>query len=447
MKIEQFYDKGLAHASYAIISEGRMALVDPARDPQPYFDFAKANNADIVAIFETHPHADFVSSHLEIAQKTGATIYVSKLLGADYEHQSFDDGDEVKLGKLTLKALNTPGHSPDSVTILLLDENGKQHAAFTGDALFVGDVGRPDLRENVGNMTAKREELARQMYHTTNNVFKKLNEEVLVYPAHGAGSLCGKNLSSDTFSTIGREKKTNYALQDMSEDEFIKTLLEDQPFIPKYFGHDVTMNKAGARSFEESIAAVPRLAQDATLEAGLLLVDTRPQATFKKGHKPNSINIQEGGKFETWLGSIVGPNEQFYLIAETEEVLNSVIRKAAKIGYEGNIKGALLTPAELPQTSVETDLNDFRQNPDNYTIVDIRNNGEVKAGKIFESAITIPLPELRERKNEIPQDKPIMVHCAAGYRSAAGQSILEEEFSVPVYDLSDAINSFQKVNA
>lgn len=447
MKIEQFFDKGLAHASYAIISEGQMALVDPARDPQPYFDFAKANNAEIVAIFETHPHADFVSSHLEIAQKTGATIYVSKLLGADYEHQAFDDGDEVKLGKLTLKALNTPGHSPDSVTILLLDENGKQHAAFTGDALFVGDVGRPDLRENVGNMTAKREELARQMYHTTNNVFKKLNEEVLVYPAHGAGSLCGKNLSSDTFSTIGREKKTNYALQDMSEDEFIKTLLEDQPFIPKYFGHDVTLNKAGARSFEESIAAVPRLAQDATLEAGILVVDTRPQATFKKGHKPNSINIQEGGKFETWLGSIVSPNEQFYLIAETEEVLNSVIRKAAKIGYEGNIKGALLTPAELPQTSLETDLNDFRQNPDNYTIIDIRNNGEVKAGKIFESAITIPLPELRERKNEIPQDKPIMVHCAAGYRSAAGQSILEEEFSVPVYDLSDAINSFQKVNA
>ncbi|MBB6612474.1 MBL fold metallo-hydrolase [Pontibacter sp. Tf4] len=447
MKIEQFYDKGLAHASYAIISEGRMALVDPARDPQPYFDFAKANNAEIVAIFETHPHADFVSSHLEIAQKTGATIYVSKLLGADYEHESFDDGDEVKLGKLTLKALNTPGHSPDSVTILLLDESGNQHAAFTGDALFVGDVGRPDLRENVGNMTAKREELARQMYHTTNNVFKKLNEEVLVYPAHGAGSLCGKNLSSDTFSTIGREKKTNYALQDMSEDEFIRTLLEDQPFIPKYFGHDVTMNKAGARSFEESIAAVPRLTQDAALEEGILVVDTRPQAAFKKGHKPNSINIQEGGKFETWLGSIVGPNEKFYLIAENEEVLNSVIRKAAKIGYEGNIKGALLTPTDLPETSVETDLNDFRQNPDNYTIVDIRNNGEVKAGKIFDSAITIPLPELRERKNEIPQDKPIMVHCAAGYRSAAGQSILEQEFDVPVYDLSDAITSFQKVNA
>ncbi|MEJ8756009.1 rhodanese-like domain-containing protein [Pontibacter sp. H259] len=445
MKIEQFFDKGLAHASYAIISEGKMALVDPARDPQPYYDFAAANNAEIVAIFETHPHADFVSSHLEIAQKTGATIYVSKLLGADYDHKSFDDGDELKLGKLTLRAINTPGHSPDSVTILLLDENGQQHAAFTGDALFVGDVGRPDLRESVGNMTAKREELARQMYHTTNNVFKKLNEEVLVYPAHGAGSLCGKNLSSDTFSTIGREKKTNYALQDMSEDEFIKTLLEDQPFIPKYFGHDVTINKAGAAGFEESINAVPRLENDAKLEEGILIVDTRPQAQYKQGHLPNSINIQEGGKFETWLGSIVGPHEQFYLIAENEAMLNSVIRKAAKIGYETNIKGALLTPANLPLTSENTDVEEFRINPDKYTILDVRNNGEVKSGKIFENAVTIPLPELRERKNEIPQDKPIMVHCAAGYRSAAAQSILEEEFNVPVHDLSDAITTFSKV--
>ncbi|WP_242927411.1 MBL fold metallo-hydrolase [Pontibacter vulgaris] len=445
MIIEQFYDKGLAHASYAIVSEGKMALVDPARDPQPYYEFAKDNNADIVAIFETHPHADFVSSHLEIARKTGASIYVSKLLGADYEHKTFDDGDELKLGKLTLRALNTPGHSPDSVTILLLDEHGKQHAAFTGDALFVGDVGRPDLRENVGNMTAKREELAKQMYQTTNNVFKKLNEDVLVYPAHGAGSLCGKNLSSDTYSTIGREKSTNYALQDMSEADFVKTLLEDQPFIPKYFGHDVTMNKAGAAGFEESIKAVPHLDSNSKLEEGILIVDTRPQAKYKQGHLPNSINIQEGGKFETWLGSIVGPNEKFYLIAENADVLNSVIRKSAKIGYEGNIKGALLPPAVLPQTSAQTNLDDFTSNPDKYTIVDIRNTGEVKAGKIFENAITIPLPELRERKNEIPQDKPVMVHCAAGYRSAAGQSILEEVFKTKVYDLSDAITTFAQV--
>ena len=445
MKIEQFYDKGLAHASYAIVSEGQMALVDPARDPKQYYDFAKEHQAKIVAIFETHPHADFVSSHAEIAKTTGATIYVSKLLGADYDHKTFDNGDEIKLGKLTLKALNTPGHSPDSVTILLLDEQGKQHAAFTGDSLFVGDVGRPDLRENVGNMKAKREELAKQMYETTNAVFKKLNRDVLVYPAHGAGSLCGKSLSTDTYSTIGRELETNYALQDISESDFIKTLLEDQPFIPKYFGHDVTLNKAGASNFEDSIQAVPRLAPDSQLEQGILIVDTRPQAQFKAGHLRNSINVMEGGKFETWLGSIVGPDEKFYLIAEDEQVLESVIRKAAKIGYEQNIKGALLPPSTLPESSQVADVDAFRINPEAYTIVDIRNTGEVKAGKIFESAIAIPLPELRERKHEIPQDKPVMVHCAGGYRSAAGQSILEEDFKVAVYDLSDAITSFSTV--
>ncbi len=445
MKIEQFYDKGLAHASYAIVSEGKMALVDPARDPKPYYDFARENNAEIVAVFETHPHADFVSSHAEIARTTGATIYVSKLLGADYKHTAFDDGDEVKLGNLTLKALYTPGHSPDSISILLLDEHGKQHAVFTGDSLFIGDVGRPDLREKAGNIQAQREELARQMYDTTNRVFKKLEKDVLVYPAHGAGSLCGKNLSSETVSTIGKQLEENYALKDMSEEQFIGALLEDQPFIPKYFGYNVGINKAGADNYEESIQAVPRLDRDAKLETCTLVIDTRPQAQYKKGHLPNSLNIQEGGKFETWLGSIVAPDEKFYLVAENEQVLESVIRKSAKIGYEKNIKGALLTPTNLPETSEQTDLSDFTANPDKYTIVDIRNNGEVKAGKVFDNAITIPLPELRERANEIPQDKPVMVHCAAGYRSAAGQSILEDKLGVKVYDLGEAITSFQKV--
>ncbi|MDX5443247.1 MAG: MBL fold metallo-hydrolase, partial [Hymenobacteraceae bacterium] len=404
MNIHQFYDKGLAHASYAIISDNKMAVVDPARDPQPYYDFAKEHNAEIVAVFETHPHADFVSSHREIAEKTGATIYTSKLLGADYTHKTFDDGDELKLGNITLRALNTPGHSPDSISILLLDENGKQHTVFTGDSLFIGDVGRPDLRENVGNMKAKREELAKQMYATTNNVFRKLEKDVVVYPAHGAGSLCGKNLSSDTSSTIGRELETNYALQPMSEEQFVKTLLEDQPFIPKYFGHDVSLNKAGAPNFEESLKQVPRLNKNAVLEKDVLVIDTRPQATYKKGHLQNSINLMEGGKFETWLGSIVGPEEKFYLIAEDEKTLDSVIRKTAKIGYEGNIKGALLAPDNLPETSEETDLQDFKNNPDKYTIVDIPNTAEHKHGKNIEKAIAIPLPELRERLNEIPVD-------------------------------------------
>ena len=443
MIIEQLYDKGLAHGSYIIISQGKAAVIDPARNPQPYFDFVKQHNAQIVAIIETHPHADFVSSHLEIANKTGATIYVSKLLGAAYKHEPFDDGASISLGELTLKAINTPGHSPDSICVLLIDKDGKESALFSGDTLFVGDVGRPDLRENVGNSTALRQELAKSMFHSVNNKLKKLNDEVLVYPAHGAGSLCGKNLSSDLSSTIGREKKTNYAFQINSESEFIETLIADQPFIPKYFGHNVIMNKAGAKSYEESIARVPRIGEN-QMEDGILIIDTRPQVDFRKGHFKNSINLMDGGKFETWLGSIVGPQEEFYLIAEDANKLESIIHKTAKIGYENLIKGAVVFNSiqkELMKGN-ELLLEDFKNNQDKFTIVDIRNNSEMQSKKIFKNTIEIPLPELRERISEIPLDKPIMVHCAGGYRSAAGASIIQPLSSLPVYDLSEDVLTF-----
>jgi len=443
MIIEQLYDTGLAHGSYVIISQGKAAIIDPARNPQPYYDFVKQHNAQIVAVIETHPHADFVSSHLEIANKTGATIYVSKLLGAEYKHVAFDDGATINLGEITLKAMNTPGHSPDSICVLLVDNEGKEHALFSGDTLFVGDVGRPDLRENVGNSKALREELARNMFHSVNSKLKKLNDEVLVYPAHGAGSLCGKNLSSDLYSTIGREKQSNYAFQINSETEFIEALIADQPFIPKYFGHDVMLNKSGAKNFEESINSVPRIAAN-EIEAGILIIDARPQIDFRKGHYKNSINLMDGGKFETWLGSIVSPNEPFYLIAENVDKLESIIRKTAKIGYENAIKGAALFNGEnkLLFTGNELALEDFKNNQENFTIVDIRNNAEMKGKKIFKNTIEIPLPELRERIGEIPLDKPIMVHCAGGYRSAAGASIIQPITSLPVYDLSEAVLTF-----
>lgn len=444
MKIEQFYDKGLAHASYAILSGKEVAVIDPARDPKQYLDYAEKNNARIVAVIETHPHADFVSSHKEIAQKTGAKIYVSKLLGADYPHEGFDEGDTLKLGDIILKSINTPGHSPDSISVVLEDDEGKTKAVFTGDTLFIGDVGRPDLREKAGNIQAKREQLAEDMYHSTREKLMTLPEETLVYPAHGAGSLCGKNLSSDTVSTIGREKKENYALQEMGKEEFVSLLLEDQPFIPKYFGFDVAVNKKGAENFEKSIQDVPRIESNSNLESGVLIVDTRPQSDFRKGHVKGALNIMDGGKFETWLGSIVGPEEKFYLIADDKETLESVIRKSAKIGYEVNIKGALLNPENAKETSSEFDLNDFKSNPDKFTIVDVRNEGEVKnTGKKFSNSINIPLPELRERANEVPTDKPVVVHCAAGYRSAAGASILNSKIeNTPILDLGEDINQF-----
>lgn len=442
MIIHQFYDKGLAHASYAIISQGQMAVIDPARDPQPYYDFAAEHGAQLVAVIETHPHADFVSSHLEIHQKTGATIYVSKLVGAAYPHQPFDDGDSIGLGDIVLKAINTPGHSPDSICIIADDDMGLHKVIFTGDTLFVGDVGRPDLRESAGNITAKKEELARQMYHSTRQKLMTLPGDTIVYPAHGPGSLCGKNMSPDLQSTIGRELRENYALQLMSEMEFVDMLTHDQPFVPRYFGFDVDMNKQGALDLEDSVNAIPHVKPN-ELIPGVLIIDTRFEKQFKHGHIKGSINLQNGDKFETWLGSIVNPGEPFYLVAHNEEALDTVVRKAAKIGYEQNIKGILLIPHDGLIRSSDADVNYFTRSPESYTIVDIRNENEVKETPIFPHAINIPLHELRERVNEIPIDKPIMVHCAAGYRSAAGSSIIAAATdATAVYDLGEAIGSF-----
>ena len=443
VQIQQFYDKGLAHASYAVRCGRQVAIIDPARDPQPYYDLADEHEADIIAVIETHPHADFVSSHLEIAEETDATIYCSKLVGAKYPHKDFDDGDRITLGGVELHAINTPGHSPDSISVLLLDELAQTRAVFTGDTLFVGDVGRPDLREDEAVGGHKREELAAQLYRSTRNRLMTLPGSTKVYPAHGPGSLCGKTTSTDLDSTIAKELRTNYALQPMSQEEFIKVLLEDQPFVPKYFGHGVKLNKQGAPSFEDSIRAVPNLGSTAVLEPGVLLIDTRPAAKFRAGHLPGAINLQDGGKFETWLGSVVGPTEPFYLLADSQIALDTVVRKTAKIGYEGNIKGALLAPLVLPATAPAVNVDRVREQPEAFTIVDIRNRAEAKT-PVFENALLIPLPELRERAQDIPTDKPVLIHCAGGYRSAAGASIVQQALpGVEVLDLGEAVLEFQ----
>ena len=447
MIIKQFEDKNLAHYSYALVSNGEMALVDPSRNPQPYYDFANEMNAKIVAIFETHPHADFVSSHLEIHQQTGAAIYVSRLLGAEYQHKTFDDGDVVKVGDSVLSAYNTPGHSPDSITILAKYERGKDYAVFTGDTLFIGDCGRPDLRENAGAIQAKREELAKQMFHSLRNVFLNLSDEVLVYPAHGAGSLCGKGLSSANESTIGLEKKSNWSLQQMSEAEFVTKLLADQPFIPKYFTFNVALNKKGATSYQSSISNV-EIRGDVeckscynSLNKEILIVDTRPQKKFKQSHIKGAINVMNDLRFETWLGSIVNPGEKFYLIAENKTELLTLIERISKIGYESQIEEAFVSTYGN-ESSEEFSVDNL--NEDLYTIVDIRNEGEVKTKRTFANSIHIPLYELRERISDIPVNKPIVVHCAGGYRSAAGCSILRSAIGekVKVYDLSEAVKLF-----
>ncbi|WP_316815286.1 MBL fold metallo-hydrolase [Pedobacter nyackensis] len=446
MKIEQFQDEYLAHYSYAILSEceQQVVLIDPSRDPQPYYDFAKLHGAGIIGVIETHPHADFVSSHMEIHKTTGAKIYSHSLTGVDYPQTIFDEGAELSFGKIKLKSLHTPGHSPDSISIVL-EHKGKDVAVFTGDTLFIGDCGRPDLRENAGNTHAKRDELARQMYHSLRDKLMVLSDDVLVYPAHGSGSLCGKALSSAGSGTIGNEKIGNWSLQKMTEDEFVKELTANQPFIPEYFGFDVNLNRKGAESFGEQLAKVKILDQvnPKELDANLVVIDARGAQVFKKGHLPNAFNLMQGKKFETWLGSIIKPGEHFYLTAPDMGTLNNLIRRTASIGYESFIEAAFISVLG-EETMAEMPLAEFKRNPALFTIVDVRNEDEVNANPIFKDAIHIPLASLRAHIDQVPVDKPIVVHCAGGYRSAAGSSILASAVGrkALVYDLGEAINDF-----
>jgi rhodanese-related sulfurtransferase len=273
---------------------------------------------------------------------------------------------------------------------------------------------------------------------------KPLADEVLVFPAHGAGSLCGKNLSDARQSTIGEQRASNWAFSAPDEAFFVQTLLQGQPYIPKYFGYAVDLNKQGAPAYQRSISQVSIWPEGATLPAGALVIDTRKQDQFAAGHIPGSINIMNGGKFETWLGSIVGPEERFFLVAETAAELEILIHKAAKIGYEAGIEGAVVNPAGMTEQGTSFDLSGFTSNPEAFTLVDIRSRDEHATTPIFAGAINIPLPELRERAGEIPMSKPILIHCAGGYRSAAGSSIVAGQVKqVPVLDFSEAIKDFQ----
>lgn len=442
MKIEQFEYKPLSHYSYALVSGGEMAIIDPERNPMQYYAFAKANKARIIAVIETHPHADFVSSHLQIHKETGATIYNSEKLGADYPHKSFDEGDNIKIGKVTLNVINTPGHSPDSITVVAKD--GDKTVLFTGDTLFIGDVGRPDLRENVGNKKAKRHELAAAMYDTIQNKFTDLPDDAIVYPAHGAGSLCGKSMSDASSSTLGNERMSNWAFKEQTQEEFANYLLDSHPFIPSYFGFNVDMNKTGAESLRNAIAQIP-FKMNASAEG--LIVDVRDEAEFKKGHLKGSINIQatsENSSFETWLGSIVEPDEEFSLVIGNPDDLEKLLHRVAKIGYEKQLGQVLTLLGKDLEEMQALDVQDFKKNPDHYTIVDVRNKSEVEEGKFFDSAISQPLNHLRKTAADLPQDKPIVVHCASGYRSAAGSSVLQRELNgVTVYDLSEVVKQFK----
>lgn len=447
MQILQFEDDKLAHYAYAILSEGEMVLVDPARNPEPYYALARKHHATITAVVETHPHADFVSSHLEIHRTTGAGVYVTSLVGAFYPHHNFDEGDELAVRAGKIRAINTPGHSPDSISVILTDGSGKDIAVFTGDALLIGDCGRPDLREEAGNLQLKREQQAKQMHHTLQK-YLKLDDTVKVYPAHGSGSLCGRVLSKEKSSTISQERLTNWCLQPMAEEDFVRALLAGQSFVPRYFPYDVQLNRQGAPDLAASLRNVPVespvTAESAQrrLDAGVMIVDTRPQSSFKQAHLRGSMNLQIGPKFETWLGSVMDPGVAFYLAVAPGMEKEPLLERIAKIGYEPFIK-AVFELEGGDQSIPQLDLASFKEHLDDFTLIDVRSVEESTANP-FDKRLNIPLQELRERIDEIPLDKPLVVYCSSGYRSAAASSLIHDRLGarVPVYDLGESVTGF-----
>lgn len=443
MTIKHYYDKALAQGSYYIESKGKAALIDPWRDPKIFLDRALNDRAEIVAVFETHPHADFISSHAEIRDITGAEIYINEKAGAAYPHKAMGHHDEVTVGDFTVQALFTPGHSPDHNSYLLRDDSGKAVAVFTGDALFVGDVGRPDLREGAGHLQTNRRELASQMFDTVHNVFDELPDDVTVYPAHGAGSLCGRNMGDELSSSIGKEKASNWAFSDQNREEFIEAFLEGQAFIPQYFPNSVEVNRCGAPALKEAVSSVHKT-MGASVPEDVTIVDTRDFEDFKKSHVPGALNIRcdAEDKFETWLGALLSPNEAFCLVCRSRTDADAAVYRAAKIGYEGNIVSAVINPTGEKSRATEFDLGHFKRAPEDFTILDVRNASEVAQGKIFGEAAHIPLQQLRKRAGELPSNKPIAVHCAGGYRSAAAYSILAAGTDVKVHDIGAAIREF-----
>lgn len=446
--IEQFEYKGLAHFSYTVMADNKIIIIDPERDPHIYYDYAEKNKAKIVGVIETHPHADFASSHLEIHKKRRVPIYASSLTKPGYQATGFDDGQIIKLSnKVGLRAMFTPGHAPDHIAAVLV-EDGKDVAVFSGDALLIGDVGRPDLRDFSKDVETQRQRLAEMMYDTIHEKFGKLADEVIVYPAHGAGSLCGKSIRKAESSTIGYEKQHNYAFEKRTKADFVSLLLNDQPFIPQYFPHAVGLNLTGAPDVKASLSKIKHLPRNYRPDAKALVIDSRPATAFKASYIPNAINIQSGGSFETWLGTLVAPDAAFYLVAGDEAGLQAAIRKAAAIGYESNIKGAFVYDATNGNQFTVFDKSTFHPGENKYTYLDVRTEKEVKETTVFKNSLNIPLQELSRRISEIPADKPILVNCASGYRSAAASSLLKKLLpAAQVFDLGAAVVDYKNQEA
>lgn len=437
MKIEQIYTGCLAQGAYYIESEGEAAVIDPLREVQPYIEKAERRNAKIKYVFETHFHADFVSGHKDLAAKTGAKIvYGPTGMKMGFEAIVAEDNQEFTLGKMKIRVIHTPGHTMESVCYLLINEEGKEEAIFTGDTLFIGDVGRPDLAQKViKDLT--QEKLAAHLYDSLRNKLMPLSDDLIVYPAHGAGSACGKNMSKETSDTLGNQKKTNYALQPMTKEEFVKEVLTGLTPPPAYFPQNVLMNIQGYDSIDEVLERgvrplTPAEFEAAANETGAMILDTREAQVFAKGFVPNSINIGIDGSFAVWVGAMIPDLKQEILVIADEGREEEVITRLARVGYDyaigylaGGFKAWKESGHEVDSiTSITVDeLAKIKEGDPQIHILDVRKNSEYLSEHVVD-AENAPLDYINDSMLKVDKNKTYYVHCAGGYRSMVFNSIL-----------------------
>ncbi|MCB4809364.1 MBL fold metallo-hydrolase [Tamlana sp. 62-3] len=454
MKIEQIYTGCLAQGAYYIESNGEVAIIDPLREVQPYLDRAKANNATIKYIFETHFHADFVSGHVTLSKETGAPIIYGPLAEPSFEAIIATDNQAFKLGNITITVLHTPGHTMESSVYLLKDENGKDHAIFSGDTLFLGDVGRPDLAQKTGEITEK--DLAGYLFDSLRNKIMPLGDDVIVYPAHGAGSACGKNLSKNTVDTLGNQKKTNYALrEDMSKDEFIKEVTDGLLPPPQYFPLNVKMNKEGYDDFNDVLkrsaqALSPNAFEAAANETDAVVLDVRHQNDFVLGHIPRSIFIGLDGGFAPWVGALIADVKQHILLVTPEGREEETITRLSRVGFDqviGFLDGGFENWKNASKdydtiSSVDASILKKAINSDeDISIFDVRKDGEYKSEHVIDATHT-PLDYLNNYLSAFPENKTFYLHCAGGYRSVIAASILK---SRGIHNLIDVKGGFKAI--
>jgi hydroxyacylglutathione hydrolase len=451
MIVQQLYTNCLSEAAYFIASDGEAAVVDPLRDIDEYLKLAEEHGVKIKYIFETHFHADFVSGHLDLAKATGATIVYGPMTNAAFDFHMAKDGEEFTVGHLKIKALHTPGHTLESTCYLLSDEEGKDYCIFTGDTLFVGDVGRPDLFS--GNLS--KEDLASMMYDSLNNKIKTLAEHIIVYPAHGPGSACGKNLGKETFSTIGTQKASNYALQDQTKEDFIKEVTSGLNTPPAYFPLNAQMNSTGYESLDavrtKALTPLAISEFEDKVEDGAVILDTRASSIFTEGFVPESISIGLDGRFAEWAGSILPFDKELVLVTEAGKEEETVVR-LARVGLDkvvGYLNGGfdawqqagkkidLIIDVEPEELAMDIPFDNKLQ------VIDVRKPGEFEAGHI-KGAENIPLSELTDPLHmaQIDDEANLYVHCAGGYRSVIACSLMKRE---GYHNLRNVLGGFGKM--